>query len=93
MDVERRDRDLLRAVGRRVAELRAARGLTQEQFAEAYGASAKYIQLVELGEQNLTLITLAKLARSLKVEPRDLLVHPRSLAANPGRPPRRMTRQ
>jgi len=75
-------------VGRRIAELRAARDLTQEQFAEAYGASAKYIQLVELGHQNLTLVTLGRLARTLKVEAKELLIEPKTLRANAGRPRR-----
>jgi transcriptional regulator with XRE-family HTH domain len=80
------DRRLLRAVGRRIAELRAERGWTQEAFAEHYGASAKYAQALELGSENLSLTTLARIARTLKVPVRELLAPPRSLRANPGRP-------
>ena len=82
------DRKLLRAVGRRIAELRSERGWTQETFAEHYGASAKYAQTLELGTQNLSLTTLARIARTLKVPVRELLASPKSLRANPGRPAR-----
>jgi DNA-binding XRE family transcriptional regulator len=34
----------IRAMGRRVAELRDERGWTQEEFAERVGCSTKYIQ-------------------------------------------------
>jgi transcriptional regulator with XRE-family HTH domain len=80
------DRKLLRAVGRRIAELRAERGWTQEAFAEHYGASAKYAQTLELGSENLSLSTLARIARTLKVPVRELFAAPKTLKANPGRP-------
>ena len=79
-------RKLLRAVGRRIAELRAERGWTQEAFAEHYGASAKYAQTLELGSENLSLATLARIARTLKAPVRELFAPPKSLKANPGRP-------
>ena len=84
--MEPEDRKLLRAVGRRIGELRADRGWTQETFAEHYGASAKYAQTLELGTENLSLTTLARIARTLKVPVRELFAPPRSLKANPGRP-------
>lgn len=82
---------LIRLVGRRAAELRRARGLTQEAFAEAAGVSVKYVQAVEQGTQNLSLRSLVKLANLLRVHPRELFRTPRSPPARPGRPkaPRR----
>ncbi len=84
--MESEDRKLLRAVGRRIGELRADRGWTQETFAEHYGASAKYVQTLELGTENLSLTTLARVARTLKVPVRDLLTAPKSMTTNRGRP-------
>ena len=55
------------SVGRRVAELRVARGLTQEALAEATGFYTRYVQTIESGEVNLTLDSLARLATALKV--------------------------
>jgi transcriptional regulator with XRE-family HTH domain len=83
------DRQLLRRVGRRIAELRAEGGETQEQFAERYGASVKYVQAVEGGRENLTLLTLRDVAATLEVDLEQLLVPPKSLVARRGRPPRK----
>ena len=38
---------VVKEMGRRVAELRAARGLTQEQFAERAGYTVQYQQQIE----------------------------------------------
>lgn len=69
---------LLRAVGRRVATLRQQAGYTQEQFAERAGFSATYLRRIEGGGQNLSIRSLAKLAKLLDTEVIDLLTvtHP-----------------
>ncbi len=59
-------------LGRRIKELRARRGLSQEQFAEAMGANAKYVSSVERGQENPTLEFLIKLAAALDAELVDL---------------------
>jgi transcriptional regulator with XRE-family HTH domain len=73
-------------VGRRVAELRRARGWTQERFAEKVGSTVQWVSRIEGGSANLTIETLAGLARILDVEITDLFVHP---APEPPRRPRR----
>ena len=55
-------------VGRRIAELRSKRGLTQEQFSERAGVGLRYIQRVEGGEENLTLESLYAFAEILSVQ-------------------------
>jgi transcriptional regulator with XRE-family HTH domain len=58
----------------RVRELRKARNLTQEQFAERGGFDYKYYQHLEAGRRpNMTLPTLEKLARACGLELWDLL--------------------
>jgi transcriptional regulator with XRE-family HTH domain len=79
---------LIRDVGRRVAELRADRALTQEQFAERIHRSKGHVQRIEHGELNLTLRSLLHLADHLGVKVRDLLIPPRSRDVPLGRPPR-----
>lgn len=79
----------MRDVGRRVAELRADRGFTQEAFAEEIGRSKGQLQRIEHGELNLTLRSLLFLADHLDVKVRDLLVPPRTRDVSRGRPPRR----
>jgi transcriptional regulator with XRE-family HTH domain len=78
----------LREVGRRIAELRGAADLTQEQLATRAGIGWKYQQQIELGYENLTLKTLVKYANLLGVALADLMQAPASRTARPGRPSR-----
>jgi transcriptional regulator with XRE-family HTH domain len=80
---------LLRRIGRRIAELRGERELTQEEFAGRLDFSVKYTQRVEAGRQNLSVGSLVKLANTLDVAVADLFKKPRTLRANKGRPPKR----
>lgn len=77
----------VRHVGRRVAELRAELGWTQEQLAEHARVSLKYLQRIEAGRENLTLRSVARLANHLRVPPAELFVPPRSRRPKRGRPP------
>lgn len=58
---------LLRQVGRRIAELRGERGLTQEALAARLRMSDRYLRRIEAGEINLTLASLARIANRLDV--------------------------
>ena len=59
----------------RLKALRAARGLTQEQFAEESGISYKYYQAVEAGrKRDLRLSTLDRLAKAHGLEVWQLLL-------------------
>ena len=49
-------------VGRRIGEIRAGRGLTQEQLAEMLDVTLRHLQAVEGGSENLTVKTLARIA-------------------------------
>ncbi len=73
-------------MGRRVAEVRRARGLTQAELAEAAGVTTRYIQTIESGRQNLTLVSLFHVAAALRVAVLDLFVAPVSPPARRGRP-------
>ena len=77
---------LLQDVGRRVAELRVERGLTQEQLAELADVTTRYVQSIEGGTENLTLETIAKLANLLKVQAIKLFEPPVTKKPRPGRP-------
>lgn len=59
--------------GKRVAQLRAERHMTQEQLAEASGLSYRTIVSIEVGIRWCTLDSLNKLAKGLKVHPMELL--------------------
>ena len=61
------DAKLLTLVGKRVRELREQKGMTQEEAARLSGFDYKYFQRIEYGERNLSLTSLAKLAKAFKV--------------------------
>lgn len=79
---------LIMEVGRRLAELREVRGLTQQALADALGKSMRYVQAVEAGGENLTLRTIAVFANALKVPPSAVLEAPVTKRRLPGRPKR-----
>ncbi len=75
-------RELHKAVSRRLREARAARGLTQEEAAEACGVLAETISNIERGRALPSLPTLVQLAEGLSVSPTAFLedVHQRARA-------------
>lgn len=83
LDPERVTKDL----GRRIAELRREKGLTQEQFSVKLGVTFQWISQVEAG-RNLTVYSLVKIANGLKVLLADLLASPKpeSRTVRRGRP-------
>lgn len=63
---------LKRKLGQRIASLRKARKLTQEQLAEAIGCSVEFISLVERGVNAPSVAGLEKFAKTLKTEVKEL---------------------
>ena len=63
---------LQKKLGRRIAELRRARKLTQEQLAEALGCSVEFISLVERGVNAPSVARLENFAKILKVGVKEL---------------------
>ena len=64
-------------LGRRIVALRGRLELTQEQLAwPADLASKGYLSRIESGQRLPSLDVLERLARCLRVEPRDLLLFP-----------------
>ena len=64
--------DVLRALGRRIRELRDARGWSQERLAEAAYVDRSYLAGVERGLRNPTVRNLLKIAIALRVKLVDL---------------------
>lgn len=80
-----------RALGRRIAELRADHGWTQDSFAERLGVSVQYLRRIELARTNLTVPKLVELANALRVRVAELFEAPRSMDVRRGRPQKRLS--
>lgn len=83
---------LLRNVGRRIAELRRATGLTQEGLAERLDVSVGYIRQVEGGTKNLSVRSLAAFADAVHGTVAMLFEPPIVSAPTAKRPRRRAAR-
>jgi transcriptional regulator with XRE-family HTH domain len=58
---------LLRALGQRIRDLRAAQGYSQEGFADRCGVHRTFMGTVERGESNLSFENIARVARGLGI--------------------------
>ncbi len=65
--------DVLEKVGKHIKELRVEKALSQQALAELAGISYKYLGEIERGQVNLSVEILVKIARSLQMNPGDLL--------------------
>ena len=61
-----------RIVGQKVREHRKQAGLSQEKLAEKASLSYKYLGEVERGYVNVSLDSLMRIAKALKIKLRDL---------------------
>jgi transcriptional regulator with XRE-family HTH domain len=61
-----------KVLGKRIANLRKAKGLSQEGLAAKAGYSTEFISLVERGLNAPSVAGLARIAKALKVEIKEL---------------------
>lgn len=66
------EQKLMKAFGKRVAEVRKSKGVTQQELAENISMSVVAIAYIETGKRWARLGTLNKIANSLKVSVADL---------------------
>ena len=59
--------------GAKIKELRAKRGMNQEDLAFKIGVDRSYMGFIERGERNPTLSKIRKIAKVLKVPEKELL--------------------
>jgi len=60
-------------IGKRIRELRRARGLSQQALAEKAGISVTYASQLERNIGNPTLSTIQQLATALQADPADII--------------------
>jgi transcriptional regulator with XRE-family HTH domain len=63
--------DIKIAVGQRIKELRKIRDITQEQLAYIAELDRTYINSVENGKRNISIVNLEKISKGLKVQLND----------------------
>ena len=66
------DAAMLRALGKRVRDLRHARGYSQERLAELASIHENHIRRIEGGTANPSYLVIGRLARALDVRPGEL---------------------
>lgn len=59
-------------IGRRLRQIREKKNITQEELALSSDLNRAYIGYIERGERNPSTETIVKIARALKVSPKDL---------------------
>lgn len=69
-------------LGRRLRELRRAKGLTQEQLAAAAEISRTYAGALEAGMKGPSLAVLVRLAKALGVDIAELFLEPSKAPSN-----------
>ncbi len=62
--------------GKRLRQLRARRGLSQEELANRANLHRTYVSDCERGERNPSLVSIRALAQGLEVHPGELLKDP-----------------
>ncbi|MGA2983251.1 MAG: helix-turn-helix transcriptional regulator [Terriglobia bacterium] len=65
-------------IGKRLREIREAKGLSQADIEKRSGLLRSYVSRVEGGYTAPSLATLEKFAKALEVEPHQLLLHERT---------------
>jgi transcriptional regulator with XRE-family HTH domain len=64
--------DIQKKLGKKIAELRKKRGLSQESFADECQFHRSYMGALERGEKNVTIAMLVRVTRALKISLSEL---------------------
>lgn len=65
--------DVQKLFGKRLADLRKAKGWSQETLSLESGIARSYLGGVERGQRNIALVNICRLADALELKPRELL--------------------
>jgi transcriptional regulator with XRE-family HTH domain len=66
--------NILKTIGSNVKAYRTKSGLSQEALADLAGVHRTYMGAVERAEKNISALSLAKIAKALKIKPEKLLM-------------------
>lgn len=62
---------ILLLFGQRVRTIRKSKNLSQEELSYRSNVNRTYIGMIERGEKNITLLTMAKIAKALEINISD----------------------
>jgi len=66
--------EFIRKLGQKIKEIRVSKGITQEAMDEGvYAISYRTVQDIENGQSHPSVRSIFKIAKQLKVRPKDLL--------------------
>jgi len=68
------DKEFLKAMGARIAEIRKAKGMSQIDVSSKLRFEKTYLSAIENGHQNITLLTYKQIADALEVDMGELVV-------------------
>jgi transcriptional regulator with XRE-family HTH domain len=71
-EIKKKDRLLIK-IGKKVAEYRKERELSQEELGFMITSARNYIGCIERGEKSPSIRTLYKISKALKVKTKDLI--------------------
>ena len=60
--------DIKLKIGKRIKELRNLRGFSQEELAARAGIDRTYVNSVENGRRNISIVNIEKISRALKTD-------------------------
>ena len=66
-------------LGKKIREFRKEKGFSQESFAYEVGLDRTYMGSVEIGERNIAILNLIRIAKTLSIEVGELFPAIRSL--------------
>ncbi len=66
--------DIKKQLGKRIKQLRQAKGYSQEQFAEVIGIASRTLCGIEIGKNFLKANTLEKILEVLEISPQELFL-------------------
>ena len=66
--------NILKTIGANIKAYRTKQGLSQEALADLAGVHRTYMGAVERAEKNISALSLAKIAKALKIKPEKLLM-------------------
>lgn len=69
-------------LGKRIRDLRTAKGYSQESFADEVGVDRTYMGGIERGERNIAALNIIRIAKALKVEVGELFPAARTLSVD-----------